>query len=70
MLRKMIVEVRRVWDETYVISAEDGYDMPNGTADTIQFVEDMKQKILSGEVGVDHRRMSCTIKSVEYIDEN
>jgi hypothetical protein len=69
MLKQMTITVKRISYETIVVNSENGYDMPVGTKETVDFVSSIKTEIQHGDIKSEQTDHECIFESIEYEDE-
>ena len=70
MLKEIRVTVKRVICEEYTINSDNGFNMPNGTKETLEFVEAVRHEAISGEYTEVNRDEESTIHEIKFIDWN
>jgi len=69
MLKEMIVEVKRVVYETYTVNEENGFEMPKGTKDTVEFINCVKHEIEHGSYKPSDTSEHFEVSDIKYVDK-
>lgn len=70
MLKEMIIEVKRIVYSTYVVNEENGFEMPVGTKDTVEFINSVKNEIEHSQLyKPEESEEHFEITEIKYIDK-